>query len=177
MLFIVITIIIIIEVILVLLVITYSRLVKKLQLFLQLDQSRAEEVGTPLSEAGSIQSEATNEDSSSATSDDSFERIEPAELAEYESPKPEPENDIPSDTIETLSPTLDEPEAPTPEELEAPTLEEPDAPTLEEHEAPTPELKEELAASELSSASSDEPRPKSAGDAAADPVGTAGHSQ
>lgn len=127
-----------------------------MQNFLQLDPSRVE-VGTPLSEAGSVQSEATNEDSSSATSDDSFERIEPADLAEYESPKPdpEPENDIPSEAIETLSPTMEEPE-----------------------EAPTPESKEELAASELSSASSDQPRPEeSAGDVAADPVSTAGQSQ
>lgn len=149
------------EVILYLLVITYSRLVTKMQNFLQLDPSRVQ-VGTPLSEAGSVQAEATNEDSSSATSDDSFERIEPADLAEYESPKPEPENDIPSEAIETLSPTM--------EESESPTLEEPE-------EAPTPESKEELAASELSSASSDQPRPESAGDVAADPVSTAGQSQ
>lgn len=146
-----------IEVTLSVLVMTYSRLVTKMQNFLQLDESRAPPLGTPLSEAGSIQSEATNEDSSSATSDDSFERIEPADLAEYESPKPELESDIPSEAIETLSPTLEEPEAPT----------------LEDPEAPTPESKEELAASELSSASGDETRATFAGDVAADPVSTA----
>jgi hypothetical protein len=150
-----------------------DELVKKMQDFLQLDERQGADVGTPLSETGSVLSEAANEDSSSATSDDSFERIEAADLAEYESPKQdhaEVNDDIPSEAIESLSPTSEDPE-------DAPTLQE------EEPEALTTESKEEeLAATELGSESSDEPRPKSAaaGDVAADPVGSttaAGQSQ
>lgn len=94
-----------------------SELVDKIQNFLQLDVQTAQ-ADTAVSDVGGVQSEAANEDSSSATSDDSFERIDTADLAEYENSKVGSENDIPSDVVETLSPSPEEPKEFIPPEAE-----------------------------------------------------------
>lgn len=91
-------------------VIILFRLVEKIKGILQLDESQTS-LGNLSSESenGSQHAEAGNEDGSSATSDESFERIDSADLADYEDTKAALENDIPSEDIQSLSPSSEEP--------------------------------------------------------------------
>lgn len=88
----------------------FFRLVEKIRNFLQQECTQTK-LGTPSSEseAGSRTLEGpTNEDSSSATSDDSFERIDSDDLVDYDHSKTEIDNDIPSESILSLSPSTEE---------------------------------------------------------------------
>lgn len=87
-----------------------AQLVEKIKGILQLDESQTS-LGNLSSESenGSHHAEAGNEDGSSATSDESFERIDSADLADYEDTKAALENDIPSEDIQSLSPSSEEP--------------------------------------------------------------------
>lgn len=91
-------------------VIILFRLVEKIKAILQLDESQTNlDNLSPESETGSQHAEAANEDGSSATSDESFERIDSADLADYEDSKAALENDIPSEDVQSLSPSSEEP--------------------------------------------------------------------
>lgn len=88
----------------------FFRLVEKIRNFLQQEYTQTKLI-TPSSESEAASRNlegATNEDSSSATSDDSFERIDSADLADYDQAKTEIDNDIPSESILSLSPSTEE---------------------------------------------------------------------
>lgn len=88
----------------------FFRLVEKIRNFLQHEYTQTKLI-TPSSESEAASRNlegAANEDSSSATSDDSFERIDSADLADYDHAKTEVDNDIPSESILSLSPSTEE---------------------------------------------------------------------
>lgn len=87
-----------------------DQLVEKIRNFLQHEYTQTKLI-TPSSESEAASRNlegAANEDSSSATSDDSFERIDSADLADYDHAKTEVDNDIPSESILSLSPSTEE---------------------------------------------------------------------
>lgn len=106
------------------------------------------------SEAGSQHAEATNEDGSSATSEDSFERIDSADLADYEDSRTALENDIPSEDIQSLSPSSEEPKDLKPSKSE----DEQDTP-LESTPVPVDEQEPESAGESVAHSATEESKP------------------